>query len=133
MHVTAPQYRTSAKLTTIHVTTLAMSTATSSRLRTRSRTECRATVVAIVESTLSAVTVTGTSHFYVIARCLYWIDRQEGYGAYADQCNHESSNLCLHNDGLPILLPSEKRLKVVFLIALSAELLCPFMLEDRHK
>ena len=107
--------------------TLAVSTATSRRLRTRSWAESRATVVAIVESTLSAVTVTSTSHFYVIARCLYWINRQEGYGAYADQCNHESSDLCLHNDGLPILLPSEERLKVVFLIALSAELLCPFM------
>lgn len=113
MHVSAPQYRTSAVLTTINVATLAVSTATSSWLRTRSRTEGRTTVVTIVESTLSAVAVTGTSHFYVIARCLYWIDRQEGYGAYAHQCNHECSDLCLHNDGLPILLPSEKRLKIV--------------------
>ena len=103
MHVSAPQYRTSAVLTTINVATLAVSTATSSWLRTRSRTEGRTTVVAIVESTLSAVTVTRAGHFYVITCCLYRIDRQEGYSAYAHQCNHESSYLCLHNEGFPIL------------------------------
>ena len=89
-------------LTTIYMTALAMSTATSSRLRARSRTECRATVMAIVESTLSAVTITSTGHFNMVARCLYRIDRQKGYSTYAYQCNHESSDLCLHNDGFPI-------------------------------
>ena len=63
-------------LTAIDVAALAVTTTTSGRLGTRSRAECRATVVAIVESTLSAVTVTSTCHFYMVTVCTNGVDRE---------------------------------------------------------
>ena len=93
---TAPPWK-STVLTTVHVTALAMTTATGRWLRTRYWAECRTAIVTIVEAALGAVTITSTCHFYVIAICTNGADREKTYCTETHQSNRQNQNLFLHN------------------------------------
>lgn len=86
---TAPPWK-STVLTTVHVTALAMTTATGRWLRTRCWAECRTAIVTIVEAALGAVTITSTSHFYVVTVCTYRANRQETDCTYTHQCDRQN-------------------------------------------